>query len=153
MDTIASLLKGLKRRHRWGDVRCWNGPTPEGRQAALPRLIAAKVGYPTSSFHIFEKKLLRKIVRAEATMLLAFLALNSLAYPKRGYSSGLQETAEEALNMMSASAEFYTNTDRLAPTRSPGSYSGVPLSAATFDEGVIGFDQQRAFIFWVEDED
>jgi hypothetical protein len=29
----------------------------------------------------------------------------------------------------------------------------LPTTSATFDCGVIGFDRENAFIFWVEEED
>jgi hypothetical protein len=31
--------------------------------------------------------------------------------------------------------------------------SWTPLTAATFDCGLIGYDAEQAFIFWVEEED
>jgi len=34
-----------------------------------------------------------------------------------------------------------------------GSMTWTPMSEATFDCGVIGYDAGSAFIFWVEEED
>lgn len=57
--------------------------------------------------------------------------------------------AANALNDIDGDATFLSN----GMWEKGGSQSWNPLTTATFDCGLIGFDGERAFIFWAEEED
>ncbi len=57
--------------------------------------------------------------------------------------------AKSALNDLHEDATFLSN----GHWQEGGSRSWNPLTTATFDCGLIGFDGEHAFIFWIEEED
>jgi len=84
----------------------------------------------------------------EAAYVLALAGTVSLAYgppsPRQGYvaeaKAALEDLAEDAVFLCNGRWE----------NDSP---SWNPMTSATFDCGLIGFDRENAFIFWVEEED
>lgn len=86
--------------------------------------------------------------RMGAAHVLAKAGATSLAY---GESSPRKEQVQEAvkaLKDLAADAIFLSNG-----WECDDSPSWTPFTPATFDCGVIGFDRENAFIFWVEEED
>lgn len=85
---------------------------------------------------------------AGAAHALAVAGTTSLAYGKWSPPSGAVKVAKDALKDLSGNASFISN----------GRWNIAeawwnPITSATFDCGLIGFDKQNAFIFWVEEED
>lgn len=144
MNALSTWIKRFGKR----PGRYWIGQTPEGRESKLPLLIAAQVGYPEKDPHHDHEPRLSEIDREKAAQLLAFFAAESLAYGRGGFfREGLRRDARDALTSLAPGARFFTNGDW------PQISGWDSLSAATFDGGVIGFDRELAFIFWVEEED
>ena len=147
MDALTPLLTRFGKRH---GSRHWMGPRPSGEFAEVAMKVAAQVGYPTHKKYPFCQSSLVKIDRAKAAELLAFFSRSSLAYDQPyKVREGLRELAAEALADLKKGSLFYTNGGWL----SEGGQGWVPMSKATFDGGVIGFDYENAFIYWVEEED
>lgn len=91
--------------------------------------------------------------RSEAAKLLAWLAKESLAYGSaKAPNADKINVVLEAFADLAPDAAFWTNGN-WAEGLGSGGTQWTPLSDATFDTGVIGFDTQTAFIFWVEEED
>jgi hypothetical protein len=129
----------------------WCGDAPSVRQEQIAAEIASKLGYPTSDFPIGE--ILLEVSLEEAARVMAYIANGSLAYGWRqpGRPSVIKD-AIAALREMKPGARFFTNGDWGDPRiESPKGWT--PLSKATFDAGVLGFDGETAFIVWTEDED
>jgi hypothetical protein len=153
MEKLSKLLVRFERKRGRKSVRLWSGPTPTAARKAIPKAIVAQIGYPSSPASLSADWKPTRLERSQAADLLAFLAVESLAYgdypPPR---EGLRDAALEALLDLDPKAEFYTNGSWL---RSLGwkAPSWTPLSTATFDAGVLGFDDRNAFVFWVEEED
>ena len=113
-------------------------------------MIAAEVGYPSSEIQPPGTERLIEVDARRAAELLAFFASISLAYGPYKVKEGLRRQAAEALRDLADNARFFTNGTWLAEA---GGTGWTPLSNATFDGGVIGFDDDHAFIYWVEEED
>jgi len=131
------------------DARWWIGATPRGPVKDIPRLIAGQIGYPTSRLDPFVEGGLVRLNWAQAAHVLAIASTVSLAYEALTPENGWLGEARAALKEMSYDAVFFSNgywNDREA-------LGWVPLSSATFDCGLIGFDAENAFIFWIEEED
>lgn len=144
-DLLAPLLTTFARRR---NARVWLGERPEGRIGALPRIIAAKVGYPTASDNPFDHDGLEALCLTEAAHVLAVAGTTSLAYGRPVPRVGWLARSRAALKELERDAAFFSNG-----LWNDGVNAWSSLSSATFDCGLIGFDAQRAFIFWVEEED
>lgn len=148
MDRLNQLLAHFERQHDAGPVLRWTGARPEGRDSKLPRLLVEKIGYGDAAGD-WEPE---EISREEAAGQLAFLALESLAYGSYGPPrQGLKDMALEALGDLGPEARFYVNGWLRKPDEKGMWWTG--LSTATFDAGVLGFDDRNAFVFWIEEED
>jgi len=90
-----------------------------------------------------------RLNRADAARVLATAGTTSLAYDKPSPRSGALIEAKSALADLADGASFFSN----GHWEEGVSRSWNPLTPATFDCGVIGFDDEHAFIFWVEEED
>lgn len=117
----------------------------------MGRIIAKRVDYPTSVADPFENDGLVRLDRHQAAHVLAVAGTTSLAYGRHSPSKGRFEEARKALLDMKDDATFLSNG--LWDPDPRGSLSWHPLTNATFDCGVIGYDADGAFIFWVEEED
>lgn len=84
----------------------------------------------------------------EAAYVLALAGTASLAYGPPSLRQGHVIEAKAALEDLAEDAVFLSNGQWTK--RSP---SWNPMTSATFDCGLIGFDHENAFIFWVEEED
>jgi hypothetical protein len=146
MNNLEKLLTRYARRKY---ARWWVGETPDGRPGQMGRIIASRVGYPTSKTDPFEKDGLVRLDRKQASHVLALAGTISLAYDRYTPSKGRVEEAREALKELTDEAIFLSN----GLWGLPGSAVGKRLSGSTFDCGLIGYDRSSAFIFWVEEED
>lgn len=87
--------------------------------------------------------------RAGAAHVLGVAGTTSLAYGRATPSVGFVRDAQAALAELAGDATFLSN----GHWAEGDSIGWTPLTSATFDCGVIGFDHDNAFIFWVEEED
>lgn len=148
MERLAALLKRFGRRP---GSRAWSGPRPPLKDRPAAAAIAAQVGYPTAASDPLVNGQMIPVDRAKAASILAYVASRSLAYePFRTASEGVRMSVLDALADLSPTARFFTNGDWGAGSPST---TWQPLSTATFDAGVLGFDDDNAFIYWREEED
>jgi hypothetical protein len=97
----------------------------------------------------------KELNRADAELYLTSLLHLDMAYSCKCMEIGLaQETSQLFLNQFQANAKFYTN----ATSRNYG--DGVlalsawhPITNATFDSGILAFDDEKIGLIWLEDED
>jgi hypothetical protein len=115
----------------------------------VAKVIAGEVGLPTSSEDPFEVGRLVVLDRAGAAHVLAVAGTTSLAYGKPSPPAGFVREAKAALSDLADDATFLSN----GLWKDGDAIGWNPLTSATFDCGVIGFDRTNAFIFWVEEED
>ena len=146
MQTLETLLRSYA---DGADARWWIGRRPDVRESQLARAIAGLVGYPTARMDPFENNGIIRLDRAQAAHVLAVAGTTSLAYDPPLPSEARLAEARAALKDLAGTATFLGNGHWNAA--SPLGYS--PISSATFDCGVIGYDVEHAFIFWVEEED
>ena len=149
MNQLEAFLKRFGRRR---NARHWSGPRPQVRAKALPRAIAAMVGYPTSEGGWTDNDDLRHVERGTAAQVLAFAATASLAYglhgpPRESY----RKLAADALGEFGPEAVFLTNTADWV-SGGPVGWS-ARLTDASFEAGLIAYDAKNAMIYWVEEED
>lgn len=146
MQILESLLiKFAKRKN----ARWWTGKRPDVREGQLAKAIARQVGLPTSAEDPFVHGSMVHLNRSEAAHVLAVAGTTSLAYGRDWPSKEQTKEARKALNDLAEDANFLTN----GRWEIFASYSWSPFTCATFDCGIIGFDRENAFIFWVEEED
>jgi hypothetical protein len=150
LDQGMSRLKQLlarfaKRKAAWW----WMGPTPDVRTGKIARSIAAQLGYPSGDCDPFSNDGMTSLDKRQAAYVLALAGTRGLAYYTKPPSKGVVDEALDALNDLSGDAVFLSN----GVWGPGGSRAWNPLSSATFDCGVIGYDGTDAFIFWVEDYD
>jgi hypothetical protein len=146
METLTQLLNRYGRR---GGSRHWIGPRPAVRDGQLIASILQKVGYPESKEFVAGSSLI-SLSRKQAARTLSFVATRSLVWHVGGEPPEANvKDVLEALKDLEDTAAFFSN-GAWAP---PGLPSWSPVSNATFDGGVLGYDATHAFIFWVEEED
>ncbi|WP_375383552.1 hypothetical protein [uncultured Sphingomonas sp.] len=122
---------------------------PEVRERQVARAIAANVGLPTSAGDPFADDKLVHLNRTKAAHVLAVAGTTSLTYGRASPRRAALKGAKEALADYAEDATFFGN----GRWEDAPSLSWTPLTTATFECGLIGFDDERAFIFWVEEED
>ena len=106
------------------------------------------MGLPTSAEDPFLGNRLITLDRKGASHVLAVAGATSLAYGSLSPSAGVVRDAKVALADLSQGATFLSNGHWIG-----NAFSWNSMTDATLDCGVIGFDQDNAFIFWVEEED
>ena len=114
----------------------------------MARSIATHIGYPTAAYDPFADGLLTLDGRQAAHML-AVAGTVGLAYGFQLPCEADVERAAKALDALGRRRWFFGN----GLWRADQGRTWTPLRAATFDRGLIGFDEAQAFIFWVEEED
>lgn len=145
MDVLETRFRtyGRRRRAQW-----WIGDRPDCAHDAVARSIATHIGYPTAARDPFADGLL-KLDGRQAAFMLAVAGTVGLAYGFQLPCETEVERAAKALDALGRRRWFFGN----GLWRADQGRTWTPLSAATFDCGLIGFDQAQAFIFWVEEED
>lgn len=136
---------------RYADARAarwWVGARPAVPEARAWMEIAGQVGYPTASPEYFSQGLCRLDV-LQAAHILAVAGTTSLAYDCCAPSKSEVDRAAQALLEFAPEPTLFSN----GLWRPGASNSWSPLTTATFDCGLIGYDDDQAFIFWVEEED
>lgn len=146
MQTLEELLSRFAEKT---DARWWIGKRPDGREGQLAKTIAEQVGLPTSTDDPFARDGMIRLDKVNAARVLAVAGTTSLAYEQPSPRSGVISDAKSALNDLGDDASFFSN----GRWEQGGSQSWNPLTTATFDCGIIGFDSENAFIFWIEEED
>lgn len=129
------------------DARWWIGARPSVGDGRLVSIIAAQVGLPTGNAGLCKR--LVRLSRTEAAHVLAVAGTISLAYGADAPNAASVAEAGNALGDLTGDAVFLGNGRWQGGT----SVGWNPLTDATFDCGVLGYDEQWAFIFWVEEED
>lgn len=146
MQTLRALLTAFGRR---SGARWWLGERPDVRAGQVAGAIAGMLGYPTVGTDTVAAGNLTRLDRPQAAHVLALAGTRSLAHGSPTPSRGRVKDAALALGDLGADAVFLSNG-----LWQPGALHGwSPLTEATFDCGVIGYDAATAFIFWVEEED
>ncbi len=146
MHTLEALLSRLARRSH---ARWWIGERPDVREGQLAKFIAGQVGLPTSRENPFGGDRMVSLDRAGAAHVLAVAGTTSLAHGRPSPAAGWIRDAKAALADFADDAIFLSN----GHWKEGDAIGWSPLTSATFDCGVIGFDNDNAFIFWVEEED
>jgi hypothetical protein len=146
MESLERLLRRCAKR---AGARWWAGKTPEVREGQIAKAVAGQLSYPTSPGDIFAENGMVHLTRAQAAHVLAVAATTSLAYgeprPRQSYIT----EAADALRDLASDARYLSNGLWDPAT----ALEWTPLTSATFDCGLIGYDPANAFIFWVEEED
>jgi hypothetical protein len=145
MQTLESLFRRFARR---SNARWWAGKRPDVREGQLAKAVARQVDLPTSSEDPFVGERLVRLDRNAAAHVLAVAGTTSLAHGRLSPSAGFVRETKEALTDLSDDATFLSNGYWIG-----NAFSWNSMTSATFDCGVIGFDRENAFIFWVEEED
>ena len=146
MQKLELLLKRYA-QHPHRVARWWIGERPTATEDVVWREIAGRVGYPTSSPDYFAGGL-KPLSSRQAAHVLAVAGTTSLPYENRAPSAAEVDHAAQALNELGARFMFLSNG-----SWEPEQAMWTPLTTATFDCGLIGYDDEKAFIFWVEEED
>ncbi|MFM9829840.1 MAG: hypothetical protein ACKVOB_14050 [Sphingomonas sp.] len=146
MQVLETTLNKFARRT---NARFWVGKRPDVRDGQLPISIARQVGLPTSKENAFADDGLIRLTRTEAAHVLAVAGTTSLAYGPASPRQSAIDDAKRALADLAECATFIGN----GRWEDASSVNWIPLTNATFDCGVIGFDSEHAFIFWVEEDD
>ena len=146
MQTLESLLQAFAKRTH---ARWWIGKRPDVREGQLAKTIAGKVGYPTAQIDPFAIGGMAPLNWQQAAHVLAVAGATSLVYGGCLPPEGRAKDAAMALKDLMGNAKFFGN----GFWEIGGPSQWIPLSSATFDCGIIGYDSENAFIFWVEEED
>lgn len=143
---------------KWADAgdgfRCWLGDVGGVEEPERSVAIARKVGYaPQSEADFFP------ITRRTAARVMAYVQEQSLAYGERRYSEGRAADMLAILEELGPRAAFWSNSrhsdfEPASPAFTPdNARMWIAITEATFDTGVIAFNDTTGFIFWAEDED
>lgn len=146
---MSELERFLRRLSRRAGARWWIGPLPNVRAGKIAKTIAEQLSYPSGDFDPFLTDGMVGLSRTEAAYVLALAGTRSLAYLNKPPSVGVVRQAKHAFDALSDKAVFFSN----GHWGHGKNNSWSPLSSATFDCGVIGYDGEIGFIFWVEEED
>ncbi|WP_055046038.1 hypothetical protein [Devosia sp. A16] len=143
-------LKSLLRRYAEDPhraARWWIGERPAADTGEIWKEIAGYIGYP--SLPVYLGGGLTSLRLSQAAHVLAVAGTTSLAYDKWSPTAADVLQAEDALGEFDAGATFLSN----GLWEAGPSSSWDPLTNATFDCGVIGYNDRNAFVFWIEEED
>jgi hypothetical protein len=146
MKTLETVLSSFAKQT---DARWWVGVRPDVRDGQMAQAIAGQVGLPTAATDPFANGGMIRLNRSEAAHVLAVAGATSLAYGEPLPPSGVLKEAKSALADLNDNAIFFSNGRRGAGP--PQGWN--PVTTATFDCGIIGFDDACGFVFWVEEED
>lgn len=154
IKSLEALCARITSRAGWPHGNAWVGDVSDIRQSKVPVMLAQKLGFEPTDAHEFHPISVQK-----AAQILAYLCRESLAYGRWHFRRAEAIALEKMLiDELGPSARFWSSNpgEHLVEVGKElkSSYStGIPLSSATFEFGVIGSNQTRGFIFWVEDED
>lgn len=142
------MLQAFFEKHmKASGARWWVGARPPRYGKALVQAIAGQLGYPAGRDDPFQPHGLMTVPLADAAHVLAIAATTSLAHSAAPRPEAVA-AAREALGELQDRPRWIVNGWLPGPA-----LTFTNLSRATFDCGVIGYDMQNAFIFWVEEED
>jgi hypothetical protein len=152
--SIEALCARLDTHEYWPYGRAWHGDVSDIRLTKRPVMLARKLGYDVQDDQEFHA-----ITFQKAAQLLAYLCRQSLAYDPWVYLRKEAAAIEKMLlSELGPSAKFWSSLSGehiVESGKGENSHydGGMPLSSATFEFGILGFNQTKGFIFWVEDED
>ena len=146
---MRTLEKLFERYYEEVDARWWIGKRPNGDEGQIRKAIFAEISYPTSSFNTYAGRGLDQLDWLKAAQVLALAGTKSLAYSDCIPSKDEVALALEGLKFLSGDAKLFSNGRW---NKSKG-FSWVSLTTATIDCGLFGYDNENAFIFWIEEED
>lgn len=167
LSRLTSMLERLAAKSG-GPGRSWVGPKPSGDSVIA--MIAAKVGLDAhgreADFH--------QLSVNDAPIWLTLFATQSLLHGEQPIPEGIQEEISERLRTFGSGARFFSKgvwqqTRRLNHYELVGSESDwdrrrhrllfqrnsdplAPIEVLA-DGGLIGFDDDTAFVFWIEEDD
>ena len=127
----------------------WIGVKPACRDTEIVAAIASRIGFPTSKHDPEVLDRLFPLKFKQAASVLARAGTTSLAFDRDGPTARAVQRCTRALASLNQNPTFFTN----GSWEDGGNLWWNPLTTATFDCGVIGWDKQNAFVFWVEEED
>jgi hypothetical protein len=147
-EAVTEMLVAVAReRGGYAGFRSWFGETPRAGDGAYA--IARMAGYAIAP----STGGLLELTRDEALTALGFFAVDSMVMSThRDLSASLRQVIEAGLARLGPEARFYSN-GRWGQSSESGSFGWHPLSEATFDGGVLGFNAEVVFILWCEEED
>jgi hypothetical protein len=140
VKNLEKLFKGFARRRH---ARWWVGARPDDRESRLGRIIATKVAYPTSADDPFADNGMVRLNRGQAAHVLSVAGTIILAHERPVPKTSRVNSTLEALGDLADGATFLSN----GLWEAGASLSWNPLTSASFDCGVIGYDATNAFIF------
>ena len=130
-------------------ARWWVGDRPSCRDEELIQAILTQVGLPLSDHDSDVTDSLRPLSFSDAAYVLALAGTTSLVWDRRGPTAESVRKCKHVLAPFNQSPKFLTNGNWAEGSNR----SWNPLTKATFDCGVIGWDRKSAFVFCVEEED
>lgn len=152
MERLEALFRQFSRRScsRW-----WIGERPQVRIGQMPLAIAKILDLPSAADDPFAGDGLVALSAEAAAHVLAVAGTTDLAYGMARPRNGAVADATAALGDLEDDATLLGNGFWKWEASSPrgGHMSWLPMTSATFDCGVIGFDRANAFIFWAVGED
>jgi hypothetical protein len=140
MEELKTLLRSCSRKV---DAQWWVGERPLVSAEQTMKIIAGKICLPTATHVPDALSHLSPINREQAARTLARAGTTSLAYGRKPPKKDDVARCKNALCCFEQTPKFFTN----------GSWDSdnyrywSPLTSATFDCGVIGWDRYHAFIF------
>jgi hypothetical protein len=153
-DSIEAMCARLASPKHWPHGRGWYGNITDVRLRQRPFAMAKKLGYePPDDFKFYE------VSTQTASQVLAYLCREDLAYGRWQYRKREAKKFEQMLVAeLGEYAQFWTSCDpnhiveegQELPT---AGNSFFPLSGSTYEFGVIGYNQTKGFVFWVECDD
>lgn len=147
-ETSADVALAFTKAREFGrvvvDVRAHDCPTTHAVGCADS--IASVVGYVPCAW--------REVDRQAAFTIVSSCMHCDLAYRQELLPlDAARDLASRFLSLFGGEARFFTNGEPIDVFRPRSSRSWFPITAATFDAGVIAVSPSRVGIFWVEDED
>jgi hypothetical protein len=154
INSLEALCARMATHEFWPYGRAWHGDISDIRLTKRPIELTRKLGYEPPTDYQFHPITIQK-----AAQILAYLCRESLAHGRNEYLQREAVAIEKLLRSeLGSSAMFWSSLtgEHIVEAGEQGQTAydgGFPLSAATFEFGVVGTNQSRGFIFWVEDED
>lgn len=153
------LVAIYRDRGAFEGFRSWTGPRPYADDGFEAHAIARLIGYRGD----FGADAFLELDADEAVATARFFVESDMVHPvRRPVAPATLQAIEQAVSALGSRARFFSNAAwhrRLGwePPAGEGrrvsSMTFQPLSKATFDGGLIGLNDDHAFIFWVEQED
>ncbi len=144
----AILVEVARGREGYGAFRSWFGGMPYVSDGGEANAVARMVGYIVEAPNAFFD-----LTAAEAREALSFFAVDNMVMPNGHFAPAeAAEVFANGIERLGPQARFFSNGHWHEYARS-NAFGWNGISQATFDGGVIGMNDEVAFIVWVEEED